>query len=168
MKRRQHFPRNSPVHPRVLTPPRCNISQLSKVWFTEPLAKLSTVRHGEEETNISNKGCWFSKLSFQMYHVADIYLINPIVCVYSFPQPQIPEVLPQNIHCPGPESLAFVGAVGSSLHLHRTLLVLCNEGLDVTMTSIPWVVYEGKLVTYTQCVYFCLMSIYHNSLQSKR
>lgn len=38
----------------------------------------------EEETNVSNKGCWFSKLSFQMYHVADIYLINPIVCVYIF------------------------------------------------------------------------------------
>lgn len=91
------------------------------------------------------------------------------VFIYSFPQPQIHETLPHNIHCPGPESLAFVGAAGSSLHLHRTLLVLCNEGLDVTMTSIPWklsrVVYEGKLVTYTQCVFFGLMSIYHNSLQ---
>lgn len=120
---------------------------------------LTVRHHGKRKvTNVSNKGRWFSKLSFHMYHVADIYLINPIVCVYSFPQPQIPETLPHNIHCPGPESLAFVGAVGSSLHLHRTLLVLCNEGLDVTMTSIPWklsrVVYEGKLVTYTQCVFF--------------
>lgn len=126
---------------------------------------LTVRHHGKRKvTNVSNKGRWFSKLSFHMYHVADIYLINPIVCVYSFPQPQIPETLPHNIHCPGPESLAFVGAVGSSLHLHRTLLVLCNEGLDVTMTSIPWklsrVVYEGKLVTYTQCVFFLVWCLY--------
>lgn len=130
---------------------------------------LTVRHHGKRKvTNVSNKGRWFSKLSFQMYHVADIYLINPIVCVYSFPQPQIPETLPHNIHCPGPESLAFVRAVGSSLHLHRTLLVLCNEGLDGTMTSIPWklsrVVYEGKLVTYTQCAFFfvwCLYTVSH-------
>lgn len=126
---------------------------------------LTVRHHGKRKvTNVSNKGRWFSKLSFQMYHVADIYLINPIVCVYSFPQPQIPETLPHNIHCPGPESLAFVRAVGSSLHLHRTLLVLCNEGLDGTMTSIPWklsrVVYEGKLVTYTQCAFFFVWCLY--------